>query len=136
MRSAASARRVCSAPASASEYTAITRMPSRCAVRVMRQAISPRLAISSVLNMRARRALVSFLKELAPNQHPTHLARAGADLVEFGVAQQASSGVVIDIAIAAECLNRVEGALRRAFTCKEDAGSGVKTRRAPGIAGA
>src|SRR5665213_1438360 len=49
---ASSARRTCRALASASEYTATLRMPSRRAVRSMRQAISPRLAIRMVLNMR------------------------------------------------------------------------------------
>src|SRR5579872_5034366 len=41
----------CNASASASEYTATVAIPMRRAVRTMRQAISPRLAISSVRNM-------------------------------------------------------------------------------------
>ena len=45
MGQASSATRTCRALASASEYTAATRNPERRAVRVIRQAISPRLAI-------------------------------------------------------------------------------------------
>src|SRR5215217_2554003 len=41
--------RTCSAPRSAAEYTATVRMPRRRAVRMMRQAISPRLAIRTLL---------------------------------------------------------------------------------------
>src|SRR5688572_19222615 len=43
------ASRTCRAPASASEYTATVCMPMACAVRMMRRAISPRLATSRVL---------------------------------------------------------------------------------------
>src|SRR5690242_19410482 len=42
--------RTCSAPSSASEYTATVESPMRRAVRMMRQAISPRLAIRIFLN--------------------------------------------------------------------------------------
>ena len=38
--------------ASASEYTATEPMPSRRSVRMMRQAIAPRLAIRTFVNMR------------------------------------------------------------------------------------
>src|SRR5262245_6214126 len=45
MHTASSARRTCNAPRSASEYTATVRSPRRRAVRITRQAISPRLAM-------------------------------------------------------------------------------------------
>src|SRR5438876_7427520 len=49
MRYAVSASATCSASASASEYTAIVRMPSRRQVRKMRTAISPRLATRTLV---------------------------------------------------------------------------------------
>src|SRR5512133_2213687 len=51
MQTAVSAMRTCSAPRSASEYTATVRRPSRRAVRMTRQAISPRLAIRMLSSM-------------------------------------------------------------------------------------
>ena len=53
MRYASSQEATCSESASASEYTATVRMPSRLAVRATRQAISPRLAIRILSNMRS-----------------------------------------------------------------------------------
>src|SRR5467141_2597924 len=50
MRSASSARLTWRALRSASEYTATVRMPSLCAVRITRHAISPRLAIRTLPN--------------------------------------------------------------------------------------
>src|SRR6266852_4282542 len=50
MGRASSASLTCSAPRSASEYTATVRTPSRRAVRITRQAISPRLAIRILPN--------------------------------------------------------------------------------------
>src|SRR5690606_17254750 len=51
MWTASSASRTCSARASASEWTATVAIPSRLAVRMIRQAISPRLAIRILLNI-------------------------------------------------------------------------------------
>src|SRR4051812_42243304 len=51
MRTASSASRTWRAPASASEYTATVAMPSRRAVLMTRQAISPRLAMRILVNM-------------------------------------------------------------------------------------
>jgi hypothetical protein len=50
MRTATSAAVTCGDDASASEYTATDRMPSRRRVRITRTAISPRLATSTVSN--------------------------------------------------------------------------------------
>src|ERR1700733_6875655 len=132
MRTAASATRVCSAPASASEYTAMTRMPRRCAVRVMRQAISPRLAISRLLNIYAS---ARVLKELAPDQHAADFARPRTDLVKFGIAQQTAGGVIIDIAIAAQGLDGIERAASGALAGKKNAPGRIKARGAPPVAG-
>ena len=49
-----------------------------------------------------------FREQLPADQHAPDLARAGADLVELGVAQQAAGRVVVDIAVAAEKLDGVE----------------------------
>src|SRR6195952_2527890 len=51
MGTATSASRVCSAPASASLYTATERMPISRRVRITRTAISPRFATSTVSNI-------------------------------------------------------------------------------------
>src|SRR5258705_9515379 len=54
MRSASSARLTWRALRSASEYTATVRIPSRRAVRITRHAISPRLAIRILPNIREK----------------------------------------------------------------------------------
>src|SRR6202023_1208326 len=48
-----------------------------------------------------------FLEQLPPDQHAADFAGAGADLVEFCVAQQPPGRIVVDIAIAAEQLDGV-----------------------------
>jgi len=45
-----------------------------------------------------------FVEQLPADQHAPDLAGAGADLVEFGVAQQAADRIVVDVAVAAELL--------------------------------
>src|SRR3954464_15311341 len=54
MHTLSSARRTCIASASAVEWTATVAMPSSLAARRMRSAISPRLAIRILSNMRRR----------------------------------------------------------------------------------
>src|ERR1700722_10906654 len=124
MRTATSARRVCSAPASASQYTATTRMPRRCAVRVIRQAISPRLAINKVVNIGCARSEID-LEELTSNQHAADFVGARADLIELGIAQQSPRGIVVDVAVAPQCLDGVERATGCIFAGKEDAAGGI-----------
>src|SRR4028119_2454359 len=51
MQTAALAAKTCLARASASEYTATEAIPRRSRVRIIRQAISPRLAIKTLLNI-------------------------------------------------------------------------------------
>jgi len=41
------------------------------------------------------------VEELAADQHAADLARAGADLVELGVAQDAPGGEVVDVTVPA-----------------------------------
>src|ERR1700733_10144754 len=52
-------------------------------------------------------------EQFAADQHAADFAGAGADFVELGVAQQASGRIVVDIAVAAEQLDRIKRALRR-----------------------
>src|SRR3954463_6762641 len=60
---ASSAISTCSALRSASEYTATVRMPMRFAVRITRQAISPRLAIRILRNTLALPGRLALLEE-------------------------------------------------------------------------
>src|SRR5437870_3987914 len=53
MQTSSSAKRTCSECSSASEYTATVLMPSSRHAQMMRRAISPRFAISILLNMKS-----------------------------------------------------------------------------------
>ena len=86
---------------------ATARTPSRRAVRAMRQAISPRLAIRSVVNMQRARSELD-LKELAADQPAADLVGARADLIELGIAQQPPGRIVVDVADAAQRLDGLE----------------------------
>src|SRR5437764_8760253 len=63
MRCVSSASFTCSAPRSASEYTATVRIPMRFAVRITRQAISPRFAIRILRNTLALPGRLALLEE-------------------------------------------------------------------------
>ena len=68
MHTASSAKRTCSASASASEWTATVRMPSSRQARMTRRAISPRLAMRIFLNIGAAALRPSCtLKSFCPN---------------------------------------------------------------------
>src|SRR5688572_6149813 len=71
-------------------------------------------------SVKRRRRSAGFLEELAPDQHAPDLARAGADLVELGIAQKPSGRIIIDIAVAAETLHGVEANPGRALGREED----------------
>src|SRR5579871_5274549 len=49
-----------------------------------------------------------LLVNLPPDQHAADLARPGADLVELGVAQQPAGREIVDVAVAAEALDRLQ----------------------------
>ena len=81
-------------------------------------------------------SLVRRLREqLAADQHAADLAGAGADLVELGVAQQAARRVVVDVAVAAEQLDRVERHLGGLLGRVEDGAGGVLAGRLAAVAG-
>ena len=54
-----------------------------------------------VASWRRAKASRAFFEQLAPDQHAPDLARAGADLIELGVAQQAPERIVVGVAVAA-----------------------------------
>src|SRR5262245_35446756 len=60
-------------------------------------------------------ALGRLFEQLAADQPAADLAGAGADFVEFGVAQQAARREIIDVTVATEELYRIERDLRRLF---------------------
>src|ERR1700760_1804667 len=106
------------------------RLPSA-ASRTMRSADqlaahpSTRARCSSALRMRSGKSRAKppspgLLEDLPADQHPADLARPGADLVELGVAQQAAGRIVVDVAVAAEALDRVERDRGRALGGVED----------------
>src|SRR6185437_14468400 len=93
---------------------------------------SPDRRRSASRNMpRSRR----FLEQLASDQHAADLAGAGADLVELRVAEQPSRRIVVDIAIAAEELDRIERALGGLFRRIENGASGILARGLAAVAG-
>src|ERR1700730_16876035 len=63
--------------------------------------------IQKLCNFSADYALIS-VKQFAPDQHPSDLARAGADLIEFCVAQHAARRIIVGITIAAAKLDRIK----------------------------
>src|SRR5256714_8034232 len=69
MHTARSARRVCSAPASAVENTATASIPSSCSARITRTATSPRFATRTLENIptvRPRTSLAMSVVEAVP----------------------------------------------------------------------
>src|SRR5437660_10878051 len=83
----------------------------------------------------SERSIYSYLrglgKNLAADQHAADLRGARADLVELGVAQQPAGWEVVDVAVAAEDLHRVERDRRRLLGGVEDGAGGVLARRLP-----
>ena len=74
-------------------------------------------------------AHLGFPEQLAADQHPAYLRGAGADLVQFGVAQQPPGRIVVDVAVAAEQLNGIERRARGRLGAEQDARGGVLARR-------
>src|ERR1700692_819504 len=80
--------------------------------------------------------LVCLVENLPPDQHAADFAGAGADLVELGVAQQAPGRIVVDVAVAAQYLHRVERDLGGALGGVEDRAGGVLAGGLAAVAGA
>jgi hypothetical protein len=62
----------------------------------------------------AAKGLRAFFKQFAADQHAADFARARADLVELGVAQQPPERIVVGVTVSAQNLDGVEGDLGRA----------------------
>src|SRR5690606_35770882 len=73
----------------------------------------------------ARGDLAALLEQLPADQHSPDFTGAGADLVQLGITQQATGGVVIDIAVAPEDLDSIQRGAGRLFGGIEDHPGGV-----------
>src|SRR5262249_20258991 len=94
-------------------FTSMPRTDSP-AARSVRAKASPRWpALPGPRVVRFRRRLPFAVEQLAPDQHAPDLVRAGADLVQFRVAQDSAGRVLVDVAVAAEALDRFERDLHR-----------------------
>src|SRR5690606_5329888 len=60
-------------------------------------------------------ASTGLLKQFPSDQHTPDFRRAGTDFVKLRIAQKAARRVVIDVAIAAQRLYRLQGHLRGVF---------------------
>src|SRR5207253_9663886 len=78
--------------------------------------------------------LLRFVEQLASDQHPAYLRRSGADLIELGVAPQASRRELIDVPVAAERLDRLARHPRRFLGCIEYRTRGIFARSLAAIA--
>src|SRR5512144_212481 len=88
-----------------------------------------------LLEAAARAApLFRLVEKLAADQHPPDLARAGADLVELRIAPEPSGRVVVDVAVAAERLDRLARHPRRLLGGVEDRAGRVLARRLAAVA--
>src|SRR5262249_24054293 len=77
-----------------------------------------------------------LLVNLPPDQHAADFAGAGADLVELGVAQQPAGREIVDVAVAAQGLDRLQRHPGRTLGSVEDGAGGVFTGNAAVVAGA
>src|ERR1700722_7814880 len=84
-----------------------------------------------------RRATPSprLLKNLTADEHAADFAGAGADLVEFGVAQKSPGRIVVDVAVAAEALDGLERHPGSPFGRIENGAGGVFARGLAAVAG-
>src|SRR6478752_3918374 len=67
-------------------------------------------------------------ENLAPDQHTPNFRGSGTDLVELGVAQKPACGKVVDVAVAAQRLDRLKCDLGRPLGREQDAAGGVHAR--------
>jgi hypothetical protein len=81
-------------------------------------------------------AVEGFLEQFAADQHAADLLRAGADLVQLGIAQQPPGRIIIDVAVAAQALDGLQRHLRGSFGGKQNGRGRILARAAAGIAGA
>src|SRR3954452_12046491 len=77
-----------------------------------------------------------FLEQLTTDQHAADFAGAGADLVKLGVTQQPTGRIFVDVAVAAQKLDRVERRLGRGLGGEQEGTSRVLARGLTAVAGA
>src|SRR5918994_1601400 len=77
-----------------------------------------------------------FLEQLTTDQHAADFTGAGADLVKLGVTQQPTGRVFVDVAVAAQKLDRVELHLGRGLGGEQDGAGRVLACRLATVAGA
>src|SRR5437588_7474671 len=92
-------------------------------------------AMSSLFASWSSQPLLRLVEQLAADQHPPDLGRAGADLVQLGIAPQAPGRVFVDVAVAAERLNRLTRHPRGLLGCVEYRTRGVLARHLAAVAG-
>src|SRR5512139_962811 len=78
--------------------------------------------------------LFGLVEQFPPDQHAADLARAGTDLVELGVAPDPPGRVVVDVAVAAEALDRLVGKPGRLLGRVQDRPCRVLARRGTAVA--
>src|SRR6185437_3898739 len=93
---------------------------------------APTMTMGSLLMIGPRS--FRLFEELAADQHAADLRRAGADLVELGVAPQTPGRELVDVAVAAETLNRLAGHPRRLLGRMENRAGGILARRLAAVA--
>src|SRR5690349_7879008 len=67
-------------------------------------------------------------EELPSDQHTSNFVRSGADRVKLCVSEDTPGGELVDIAVAAEGLDRLEAAVDGALGRVQQAGRGVDAR--------
>ena len=70
-----------------------------------------------------------FFEEFSADQHTANLAGAGADFIEFRVAQESPGRIIVHVTIAAQALDRFQRHGGRAFRREQDRAGGVLARR-------
>jgi hypothetical protein len=63
---------------------------------------------NQLLSATVAQQLSRLLKQFPPDQHAADLGSAGTDFIKFGIAQQTSGRIVVDVTVAAEQLDRIE----------------------------
>src|SRR5205823_8092604 len=89
----------------------------------------------TLVTRRAMRiALLRFVEELAADQHPTYLGCTCANFIQLGVAPQPAGWIFVDIAVAAQTLDRFARHPRRLFRGVQNRTRGILACRFTAIA--
>src|SRR5258706_2570475 len=118
--------------ATAPSCEAVTELNLPC-IEPMGVRFAPTMTMVSAITFSSCQGAASdgLFEELAPDQHAADLVGARADVVELRVAEQPSRGKIVDVAVAAEGLDRFEGHLYRVLGGEQQARRRVLARGAP-----